>query len=303
MMGEMHTRAVTVADIPLLTRLQVRHEESIGGGEIISEVETAEQLDHVDDLASSSLVVEDDGGGILGAAWRWGTNTVWLVDPDAEDETVHDVLLGWLEDGPIRTADADAADSRSVAALDGRGWHHVHSSFDLEMDQDQAMALEEPAWAEGVTTVPWTPSVAADVHELIYVRAGWSTVPGHNQRPFEEWSSLFAGAFLVPGQQVLAVEGEELVGVAMCRIWDDGTGWVSQLAVARAHRARGIGRALLLTALRRLRDDGATSLGLSVNAENRGALGLYQRVGLTVHREWLTYEVTPSATPSSGRGT
>jgi ribosomal protein S18 acetylase RimI-like enzyme len=133
--------------------------------------------------------------------------------------------------------------------------------------------------------------VAGDVHQLIYVRAGWAEVPGHNDRDLAEWTSLFAGSFLVPGQQILAKDGDELVGAAMCRIWDDGTGWVSQLAVDRAHRGRGIGRALLLTALRTLRDDGATSLGLSVNAENRGALGLYRSVGLTVSREWLTYAV------------
>jgi len=286
----MHTRAVEATDIPRITSLEVRVEQAIGGTEVVSEAEVAEQLEMVEDLATASLVVEDDDGALLGASWRWGTTTWWLVDPDVEGDAVHHLLLGWLEEGPIRIADADSRDAQSLAVLAERGWQHAHSSFDLEMDLERAAALDEPAWAEGVAPIPWDPARAEDVHDLIYVRSAWAAVPGHEDRPLEEWRGLFAGNFLVADQQVLAEEDGALVGAAMCRIWDDGTGWVSQLAVAVEHRGRGLGRALLLQALRGLRDGGAEVLGLSVNAENRGALGLYQRVGLEIQREWLTHE-------------
>jgi hypothetical protein len=37
---------------------------------------------------------------------------------------------------------------------------------------------------------------------------------------------------------------------------------------------------------------GATKLGLSVQAGNRGALDLYLGAGLTIDREWLIYRRT-----------
>jgi ribosomal protein S18 acetylase RimI-like enzyme len=88
---------------------------------------------------------------------------------------------------------------------------------------------------------------------------------------------------------VLAWRGERLVGVAIGRMFSDGTGWVAQLAVAKDERGQGLGRALLLEALRRRRAAGATSVGLGVQHENRGALTLYLDVGLTIDREWMQY--------------
>ena len=79
------------------------------------------------------------------------------------------------------------------------------------------------------------------------------------------------------------------VGAAIGRTWSDGTGWVSQLAVAKGERGHGLGRALLLESLRRRVAGGAHSLGLSVEVVNRTALALYESVGLRIDREWMSY--------------
>jgi GNAT superfamily N-acetyltransferase len=88
---------------------------------------------------------------------------------------------------------------------------------------------------------------------------------------------------------VLVWRGDRLAAIALGRIFSDGTGWVGQLAVARDERRRGLGRAVLLEALRRRADEGASQLGLGVVAANRGALKLYLDVGLEVEREWMVY--------------
>ncbi|MDT7574370.1 MAG: hypothetical protein QOH17_703, partial [Pseudonocardiales bacterium] len=129
---------------------------------------------------------------------------------------------------------------------------------------------------------------------LIYVDAGWAEVPGHPARTYQEWREIFVTDKEDPAQQVLASRDGNLVGVAMGRLFSDGAGWVSQLAVAKPERGHGLGRALLLEALRRRMAAGATLLGLSVQGANRGALGLYLSVGLTVDREWQRL-VPPSA--------
>jgi ribosomal protein S18 acetylase RimI-like enzyme len=46
----------------------------------------------------------------------------------------------------------------------------------------------------------------------------------------------------------------------------------------------------LLEAFRRHQAAGATKLGLTVQVGNRAALDLYLGIGLTIDREWLTYE-------------
>jgi ribosomal protein S18 acetylase RimI-like enzyme len=71
---------------------------------------------------------------------------------------------------------------------------------------------------------------------------------------------------------------------------------VDVLAVAARERRLGLGRALLLLAFTDLQRAGAHGLGLSVEAENRSALGLYRSVELDVECEWRIY-----TTPSSDR--
>ena len=88
---------------------------------------------------------------------------------------------------------------------------------------------------------------------------------------------------------MLAWRAERLVGVALGKTFSDGTGWVSQVAVARDQQGRGIGSALLTEAFRRRLGAGATQIGLGVSAANPHALRLYQRLGLEIDREWMAY--------------
>ena len=87
----------------------------------------------------------------------------------------------------------------------------------------------------------------------------------------------------------VARRDERPVGWVVGRVFDDGRGWVEQLAVARSARGLGLGRALLLHSLAELRSRGATSLALGVQAENESAIGLYRDVGFEVDREWRVY--------------
>ena len=79
------------------------------------------------------------------------------------------------------------------------------------------------------------------------------------------------------------------IGWVVGRVFDDGRGWVEQLAVARSARGLGVGRALMLHSLAELLSRGATSLATGVQAENEKALGLYRDIGFVVAREWPAY--------------
>jgi ribosomal protein S18 acetylase RimI-like enzyme len=133
----------------------------------------------------------------------------------------------------------------------------------------------------------------AEVHELIYGRARWADVPGHVHRDLQNWTSTFVTDRDPADQQVLAWRGDELVGAALGRVFDDGGGWVAQLAVADSERRVGLGRAQLLEAFARRVAAGATTLGLGAQAENSGALALYTSIGLRIEREWRIFAPPP----------
>jgi len=73
------------------------------------------------------------------------------------------------------------------------------------------------------------------------------------------------------------------------RVFEDGRGWVEQLAVARDARGQGLGRALLLHSLIELAGQGATSLALGVQGANETAIRLYRDIGFRVDRAWRSY--------------
>ena len=288
----MQRRPATPDDLPLIVELQHRFDIAWFGASEHSPDEVAEFLGYADPLAQNSLLVVD-GDRLAGVALRFGTDTVLTIDPALEPAPVLDLLLPWFAQAPGRT-EVLSRDEAARAAIEAAGWCYDKSTYELIVDVDADLELAEPVWPDGVVARDFDPASVEAIHRLIYVDAGWAEVPGHPERDFDEWQRVFVTDHTLPDQQVIAWRGDRIVGVAMGRTWDDGTGWVSQLATARDERGRGLGRAMLLEALRRRVAAGATSLGLSVQATNEAALTLYLDAGLHVDREFRTY-VAPRA--------
>ncbi|MEW1859287.1 GNAT family N-acetyltransferase [Streptomyces sp. NPDC088194] len=89
----------------------------------------------------------------------------------------------------------------------------------------------------------------------------------------------FPDGLATPGSTVLVLEldGAPAGHLAWIRLADPS--WVASVEVAREHRGRGYGRALMHVAEDLTRDAGATSLGLNVFAANTTAVGLYTSLG------------------------
>jgi ribosomal protein S18 acetylase RimI-like enzyme len=67
-------------------------------------------------------------------------------------------------------------------------------------------------------------------------------------------------------------------------------GWIGLLGTRRGHRGKGLGRAMLLAGLQRLREVGADTARLGVDAENpTGAVGLYERAGFKKAATRISY--------------
>jgi ribosomal protein S18 acetylase RimI-like enzyme len=280
-------RPATAADLTAIADLQLRYDLAWFEAREHSVAEVEEFLGYADPLPDNSLLAVVDGR-LVAVAMRFGSGSVLTTDPDTDVAAVFEGMLPWFADRP-GCAEVLARDAASVAAIEAAGWTHDKSTFDLLADVTPDLVLAEPEWPAGVIGRDFDPVDVAAIHRLIYIDAGWADVPGHPERDLAEWQRIFVTEHTVASQQVIAWRGERIVGVAMGRTWDDGTGWISQLATAKDERGRGIGRAMLLDALRRRVAAGATSLGLSVQAANAAALRLYTDAGLTIDREFRTY--------------
>jgi GNAT superfamily N-acetyltransferase len=281
-------------DVALLVRARCRQDAGWWGVEDTDDDEVRSLLERAvaatGSLDHGGVMVLSDGE-VVGWALIVGHGYAEVVvDPagPAAAGDVLDVILPWVASAGGTSVDAPRQDRARLAAIARHGFHETRSSFELE--RPASGPLPAPMWPAGFEATPFELGTDdADVHALIY--SVWTDVPGHTDRPLDEWRSLFLGHerfdphLLVVARQPTGPRA--IGGVAVCRTYPSGAGWVSQLAVGRHARGVGLGRALLHEALARLQSTGVDVLGLSVEAANETALGLYRSAGLAITREWV----------------
>ena len=119
---------------------------------------------------------------------------------------------------------------------------------------------------------------------------------GHERMPYDRWHHYFIDVEenFDPAAWFLAVEGETIVGYALCR-WERAgepdRSTVRYLAVRRPWRKRGIALALLQAAFGSMYQRGKRGAGLGVDATSyTGADRLYVRAGMRRAFETLRYK-------------
>ncbi len=115
----------------------------------------------------------------------------------------------------------------------------------------------------------------------------------HSEEPFDAWRQRLLGhPTFDPDLWFIAWDGEQPAGGLICFNYDD-LAYVQGLAVRRPWRRRGIGLALLTTALAALAARGQRRVELGVDAEGKTQpLLLYERAGM---RLTFTYELYAKA--------
>jgi len=84
-----------------------------------------------------------------------------------------------------------------------------------------------------------------------------------------------------PDLLLVATDEGALVGAVMAG-YDGHRGWINYLAVDPDARRRGLGRALMEEAERRLLAEGCPKVNLQVRAGNEGVVAFYERLGYSV---------------------
>jgi mycothiol synthase len=237
------------------------------------------------DWATPGVDLEHDArvsapnGRIRGYAILLGDDAIVMVHPEAEGAGDGSVLRRWAE---ARAAERGTAVLRQFTAgsNDAARAHLRHAGY--------APAQHYFRLRADLATVPAAPAVPlrtftaddeAAVHALI--QEAFAEVEGHEHQPLEKWRAKTIGNERHDPSLWLLLEDEEgLVGAALGERWEEGTGYLAELAVAGRARGRGHGRTLLLGLFEAFRKAGLTHGELSVHGRNRGALRLYESVGM-----------------------
>ena len=236
--------------------------------------------------------------------WIFGS-----VHPDHWGRGIGSHILTWAEDhtrlalekceSELRVAPRSGTEAHNAngnALFEGLGWEH-HRSF-YRMVTDLHSAPEVPTFPEGITVRPYNPKTETEEVYRTFVDT-FRDHFGFIEQPFEKGFAGFKhNEIEEPGYDprfwFVAMDGNEMVGICICRVEDEEdaeAGWVDKLGVRRAWRKRGLGYALLKHAFAAFHADGKKRAGLGVDADSlTGALKLYENAGMRVQRQFNQYE-------------
>ena len=266
-------RAHRAADVdPGLLALQLRCLAADGGLPLV-----ADPAFLLPRWGPDAFGVREDGVLVAAGAVRRPGVLVGLVDPAARGRGLGSALL----DHGLASARA-SADGAVVVESEGltpdaerlfasRGLRQVFAEDVLRLDLADRPAA--PRWPDGAHVEPWNARTAGRFHAV--QEAAFRDRPGFVSSQPDAWT----------GEVVDDTDGRTeacvlatLPGVGDAGFVTAGQGWVIQVGVVPAARGRGLGRALVLEAARRLRSVGDEGAWLCVEIRNPAAR-LYRDLG------------------------
>ena len=256
------------------------------------------------DLAEEAVVVAAPDGRIAGYADLINRSFVTVsvygyVHPDHRERGIGASLIAWGERWtrdrmPQAPDDArvvvqhyvNAANTGARKLLETAGYAPVRGVYVMETELEQAPP--PPHWPEDISVRTF---VQGRDERPTYeaVEDAFKDVWGRPRNTFESFLRLTEKESFDPSLWFLARDGEEICGVALCKVLDE-QGWVDVVGVRRPWRKRGLGLALLRHAFAEYHRRDVRKVGLSVDAESiTGAPRLYGRAGMSVKDSYVVY--------------
>jgi mycothiol synthase len=228
------------------------------------------------------------------------------VRPDIRNQGLEDGVVAWAEARTREKGEEQGLSARLQAETRdydayGRAIFERHGMsvvrYFFEMRRELTQPIDEPSFPEGFKLVH-----SRGVQDA----AAW--VDLFNQSFIDHWNHHPATV----ETQIHWIESpkysqeRDLIAVApdstfaaFCFCWVDpeanernsrSEGWIDMLGTRRGFRKIGLGRAMLLAGLLRLREEGLKIARLGVDSENpTGALRLYESVGFVTEHTWVAY--------------
>ncbi|HSJ84430.1 MAG TPA: GNAT family N-acetyltransferase [Acidimicrobiia bacterium] len=318
----MEIRALTLDDIPELTRLINRFERHWQLPLVSSEsVVEDEMTEPFTDLSVDTRGYWLDGKMVAyGFVWHRPSGErqeraylMGLVDPDFRGQGIGRHLLAWEID---RARESLAGCEPSLPwYIRANEWdwiedaHRLHRRFGLkpvrymrEMLRPLDVAVEIAA-VPGIEIVPWDREL--DERARIATNEAFRDHWGSTPVDADTFRHRLEGEGSRLDLSFLALAGDEVVGVCLNAVYPEDEavtgrreGWVMTLAVLRPWRGKGVAKALLATSFVAFRDAGLTHTMIGVDAENpTGAFSLYENLGYEAIHGTTTFELQVNPPP------
>jgi GNAT superfamily N-acetyltransferase len=219
-----------------------------------------------------------------------GSRAVGGVHPDHRNRGIGTALVAWSEEHARSRASPTLGHAMPEAStgpdlLRSRGYQHRWTAWILKLGRgDDILGRRE---LPPFTTIR---PMRAGEEQATYrvVEDAFNEWEARQPNSFDDWAATtLRRPGFQPWHMLVAAQGGEVVGVCNLGVSGD-TAWVSELAVRRDQRGRGLGRALLIDAFDRGRAEGATSFDLATDTRT-GALGLYESVGMRIAATYLHF--------------
>ncbi|GHF00720.1 mycothiol acetyltransferase [Streptomyces werraensis] len=149
--------------------------------------------------------------------------------------------------------------------------------------------LPDPVLPEGVTVRTFEPGLD-DAAWLALNAAAFAHHPEQGSLTQRDLDDRKAEPWFDPAGFFLAERDGRLVGFHWTKVHaDEGLGEVYVLGVAPGAQGGGLGKALTTIGLRHLADQGLPTAMLYVDADNKAAVSVYERLGFVTHETDLMY--------------
>jgi GNAT superfamily N-acetyltransferase len=161
-------------------------------------------------------------------------------------------------------------------------------------EQMELLLSEPPANPEGIAGIEIRPCVAGQDEEVVYRadQEAFLDERGHTPRTFEQWNQRLnlRGETPDPPVWLVAWDADEVAGAALGE-GIKGVGWIHHLGVRQPWRYRGLGTALMLSALGSFYRHDIHTVRLNVDAQSlTNAQQLYRSVGFCVAHTYSNYQ-------------
>ena len=267
------------------------------------------------DLQADSVLVFNDRQDLVAYGDVWGSSAPytrifsWVrVHPNSRGKGIGTSLNKWAfqRASEIAQKDPEGAqvvlncfvnkkDQFAIDLLEELGLKAVRYSWMMETDLNRD--LDDVELPGGFMLRVPEPEEYPEVYRV--EQESFKDHWGHVDAPFEEGYQQFKNQtvdepfynqdfwFVVENDGDMA---GMVINTPACSYGDD-YGWVHLLGVKRDYRTLGLGKALLLHSLHKLKDAGCKLAGLSVDSESlTGATRLYEKVGMSIKDVNVRYE-------------
>ncbi len=287
------SRPATIGDVDAITALVVACELDADGVAEIDREDVVVDFRRSGSDPSLDTVLVFDGDALVAFADFWHGRSYADVHPPYRGRGIGTRILAWTEErarelgATIIGQTVTDANTAAIELFNRNGYAPRFTSWILEIHLDERPP-PEPVLPDGIRLRMFEPG-RDDEEAFRLIDDAFNEWPDREEPwSYEDWRTQVVDrpSFVAEGSP-LAFDGDEIVGAALC--FDvPGEGWVQQLATKATHRHRGIARSLLQQAFGGFHARGKTVCSLNTDSRT-GALGLYEKVGMSVRRSYTRY--------------